>query len=123
MRGLILFTIIIFIFNCASTTLSERVKIILGDLSTFSDEKILGLYERADSKIEYAKEYLENLDKIKKKETEVMLEGYVPSQERATDQRRETALRALEEWTEAKVQILAELKKRNLSPLIDWIHI
>ena len=114
MRGLILFTAIMLIFNCASAPLSERVKKNLGDLSKYSDKEIIDIYKRANSEIRNAEAYLENLDKMKKRETEVMLEGYVPAQERATELRRETALRALAEWTEAKAQILVELKKRKL---------
>ena len=121
MKRLLLLVIIVLICNCATPPLSERVKKKLGDLSEYSDKELLELYNRADREVKKAEIYLKDLAKMKREETEVMLEGYIPEKDRGTEMRRERALKALEEWTEARNQFLAELKRRNLTPgLIEY---
>lgn len=116
MKRLLLLTIIVFIYSCATVPLNERVQKKLGDLSNYSDKELLNLYNRAETEIEIAEKYLQDLDKMKKEETQVKLEGYVPEQLRATEVKREMTLKVLEEWTEARNQIMIEIEKRNLSP-------
>lgn len=115
MKRLLLLTIFVFIYNCALVPLNERVQKELGNLSNYSDKELLNLYNRAETEIEIAGKYLRDLGKMKKEETQVKLEGYVPEELRTTDVKREKALKALEEWTEARNQILIEIEKRNLS--------
>ncbi len=111
--------IIISICNCATTTLSEKVKKQFGDISKYSDKELIDLYTKAVKSEMDLEMYLKELNKKKKIETQVRLEGYIPYEELEREARQENAIKILEQWREVKRQVLEEMKKRKLSPPVE----